>query len=441
MATTRTTNNRSARNGGVYTAMNGHTESATPGFGGQVDSDREAIERLNTELQHARNENRQLVDALRSLHGQFNSLQMHAEKQSALLLCGGEELQNAKHRLVSLERELERTRKEHERAHTRHVPENTKDVGEIEKSDAVLRARLKKLEIDPDGHQSDLSQSGGQLEDYCEALASMQQEIRDWKAVAEEQERDNAELALKMRTLERRCAELDGYRAERESAYEELQKTFSGRNKEIERLSRNVERIQKELSGILDRKAQEETDDRLPQNDCSEISDTVVTLPAIDSAYLNSADGEAVKPSWYTEENTDAAHWAVGAQREPNCSRKGKGIDRNPALRRYIIMPIGGKQPDSHYPLDKKVMTIGRSRSTDIPVVSDKVSRVHARIIQTGSRVIIEDMGSKNGLLVNTKPKRYQALKHGDTFTIGTRDFELFDSQAVGDARPTVPAA
>ena len=439
MASTRTTGSKSAGNGGIYTAMNGRTESGTPGFGGQVDGDQEAIKRLNAELHHARNENRQLVDALRSLHSQFNSLQMHAEKQSELLLCGGEELQDAKHRLVSLERELARIRKEYERTHTRHVPEHSQADGKIETGDAGFHAGLKKLEINADDVQSELPQSDGQLSDYCVALARMQQEIRDWKAVAEEQERDNTELALKMRSLERRCAELDGHRAARESAYEELQKTFSGRNREIERLSRNVARIQKELSGILEGKAQEKIDEQPPQEGRSEISDTVVTLPAIDSACLNSANGEAVKPWWYTEENADTARWVVGTQRRPNTSRKG--MDKTPSFRRYFIMQIGGKLSGSHHPLDKKVMTIGRSRSNDIPVVSEKVSRVHARIIQTGSRLIIEDMGSKNGLLVNSKPKRYQALKHGDTFTIGTTEFELFDSQAVGEARPTVPAA
>lgn len=439
MATTRTTNNHQAKNGGPYPAISGHKESAMRSFAERVGGDREAIERLNADLHHARNENSQLVAALRSLHSQFNSLQMHADKQSELLLCGGEELQDAKLRLVALQRELERSGKEYEQVQSRGGPDQAKDLDTIEKSNAALRARLGELENYVESHKSEWTQSDRRLRDYHDALAGMEQEISDWKAAAEKQERDNAELAVKIVSLERRCAELDGRRAERESAYDELRSTFDGRNDEIERLNKNVSRMQEEFARIFEEIGQETADVQRSVDDRPIVGDTVVTLPAIDEAYAKSRNGNAVKPWWYSEENADAEQWAAGAQQKPETGRKSNGKDSS--LQRYIVMPIGGKKNVSHYPLDKKIVTIGRSRGNDIPVVSGCVSRVHARIIQTGSRVIIEDMGSRNGLLVNSRPKRYQALRHGDTFTIGSSEFELFDAEASGHAQPATADA
>ena len=64
-------------------------------------------------------------------------------------------------------------------------------------------------------------------------------------------------------------------------------------------------------------------------------------------------------------------------------------------------------------------MTIGRGHSSDIRIASHYVSRVHAKIRTNGIATIIEDAGSKNGLLVNSERVQRRVLHHGDVVSLG----------------------
>ena len=82
------------------------------------------------------------------------------------------------------------------------------------------------------------------------------------------------------------------------------------------------------------------------------------------------------------------------------------------------------------YPLFKETMTIGRADSCDIQLVNDFLSRVHARIVSTPSGVAIEDVESRNGIRVNEKDVKRQALRNGDIIDIGPMRFRLVDTAA-----------
>ncbi len=64
---------------------------------------------------------------------------------------------------------------------------------------------------------------------------------------------------------------------------------------------------------------------------------------------------------------------------------------------------------------------LGRGRTADVLVVDLGASRRHARLRVRGSRIAVEDLGSKNGLTVNgrTAAHRPVALRHGDRIAIG----------------------
>lgn len=444
MATTRTTVHPSAkgtRNG--HPGINGNAESGLRGFGNQIGSNKEMIERLNADLLHARNENNQLVEALRSLHSQFNSLQMHTEKQTELLLCGGEELREAKQQLVQMQRELEQTKKGYERMREQGAAQedarHSEDLSEIEKSNAALRARLQELEAHIDGQTGQWAKSDRKLKDYHDALAGMEQEINDWKEAAEQQERDNAELALKIVSLERRCAELDGRRAERESAYEELRATFSNRTSEVEKLNENVIRMQQEIAKLSAGADDGYAGPALSVNGIAPALHDIAASSNGGARKSNSTDGGGPRPWWFTDDDKSSPRPSADSATRECVSTKAD--ENRTAQARFIVMPIGRKETETHYPIDKRVVTIGRSRDNDIPVNSACVSRVHARIIQTASGPVIEDMGSKNGVLVNSKRRRRHKLKHGDTFTIGFREFEVFDAGDGKSAQTAPPAA
>ena len=82
------------------------------------------------------------------------------------------------------------------------------------------------------------------------------------------------------------------------------------------------------------------------------------------------------------------------------------------------------------YPLFKETMTIGRADIADIQLNNDFLSRVHARIVTTPNGVAIEDVESRNGIRVNAKPAKRQALRHGDIIDLGPKRFRFIDTAA-----------
>ena len=94
------------------------------------------------------------------------------------------------------------------------------------------------------------------------------------------------------------------------------------------------------------------------------------------------------------------------------------GADPGEWARRKMFVSV--EHPDRlSFSLSKQDTTIGRSRESDVQINDQFVSRVHARVLSYTSGTIIEDMGSKNGILVNSEPVTRRALKHGDIVSLG----------------------
>jgi len=64
--------------------------------------------------------------------------------------------------------------------------------------------------------------------------------------------------------------------------------------------------------------------------------------------------------------------------------------------------------------LNKPIMTIGRLSSNDISVPSQRVSRLHAKILASNGAWVIEDAESLNGLVFQGKRIDRHILRHGD---------------------------
>jgi hypothetical protein len=121
---------------------------------------------------------------------------------------------------------------------------------------------------------------------------------------------------------------------------------------------------------------------------------------------------ELVFPDGYGDEKEDDEKEDASAESDAQTSR--------------LLVFLDAQQP-MKFPLYKKVMTIGRSEEADIHVPDDFVSRVHARLVTTDSGVVVEDVASKNGILVNAKPADRQPLRHGDVLGIGKLRFTFID--------------
>lgn len=86
----------------------------------------------------------------------------------------------------------------------------------------------------------------------------------------------------------------------------------------------------------------------------------------------------------------------------------------------------------SEWPLDEKDIMIGRGPDCHIILEDSQVSWRHAKIVKAYGGYMVEDLGSTNGLTVNSRRVNKQMLKYGDVVKIGAHD--LCFKMALGDA-------
>jgi len=93
----------------------------------------------------------------------------------------------------------------------------------------------------------------------------------------------------------------------------------------------------------------------------------------------------------------------------------------------------------SEYPLVAEETSIGRKPENAIHIDNLAVSGHHARVLKIGSKVILEDLGSTNGTLVDNKQITKHILKHGDSILIGKHTLtyvQVEDSPVVTQNEP-----
>jgi len=93
----------------------------------------------------------------------------------------------------------------------------------------------------------------------------------------------------------------------------------------------------------------------------------------------------------------------------------------------------------SEYPLVAEETSIGRKPENSIHIDNLAVSGHHARVLKIGSKVILEDLGSTNGTLVNHKQITKHILNHGDSILIGKHTLtyvQIEDSPIAAQSEP-----
>ena len=116
------------------------------------------------------------------------------------------------------------------------------------------------------------------------------------------------------------------------------------------------------------------------------------------------------------------------------------GLDKTPERSRAVetnvegvpapaLICLTGEAP-KRFALNKKHVTVGRAAHCDLQVLTHFVSREHARISLAGDTAVIEDLGSRNGIFVNSVRVERQELRHGDLITIGETQFRFVESMA-----------
>ncbi|MBW2736531.1 MAG: FHA domain-containing protein, partial [Deltaproteobacteria bacterium] len=96
------------------------------------------------------------------------------------------------------------------------------------------------------------------------------------------------------------------------------------------------------------------------------------------------------------------------------------------------VMALTGELAGRRFVIDDELL-IGRDADTTIQVPGNDVSRHHCRVYKTtAGHYVLEDLGSRNGTLVNGKPIEMHILQFGDRFQVGTRTlFVLTNHEAL----------
>lgn len=95
------------------------------------------------------------------------------------------------------------------------------------------------------------------------------------------------------------------------------------------------------------------------------------------------------------------------------------------ALREALLVLTEEGEFRASWVLSQEVIAIGRLSDNDVCINDRWISRYHARMRREGMRYVLEDLGSKNGLFVNSKRVTEPvALEDGDVIQIAPR-FQL----------------
>jgi two-component system cell cycle response regulator len=89
------------------------------------------------------------------------------------------------------------------------------------------------------------------------------------------------------------------------------------------------------------------------------------------------------------------------------------------------LVTLYGQDLGRRFVLQKSEVVIGRSSKCDIRIDQESVSRNHASLLNNGRSVVLRDLGSTNGTLVNDQQVDEYVLRHGDLIKIGRTVFKF----------------
>jgi pSer/pThr/pTyr-binding forkhead associated (FHA) protein len=82
---------------------------------------------------------------------------------------------------------------------------------------------------------------------------------------------------------------------------------------------------------------------------------------------------------------------------------------------------------------------VGRATDADFVIDDTLASRRHIRVLKDAGAWTVEDLGSRNGTLVNGQRVQRQGLKDGDLLKVGGTEL-IFRDEGAAPAAPAAPA-
>src|SRR5581483_4466105 len=111
--------------------------------------------------------------------------------------------------------------------------------------------------------------------------------------------------------------------------------------------------------------------------------------------------------SWDDDEHTHVSHSPLDELKQ-----------RSERDRPYLVV-LSGTDVGQMHKVDGGECLIGRSTAANVRLNDDGVSRRHARIVVVDGAVMVEDLGSANGVFVNGARVQSAALRDGDKIQLG----------------------
>src|SRR5699024_3752103 len=82
-----------------------------------------------------------------------------------------------------------------------------------------------------------------------------------------------------------------------------------------------------------------------------------------------------------------------------------------------------------HFPIYKKIISIGRAGAADVSIASSTLADFHAQIVFDGRDFSLGELDRKGPIRVNGKKKRRTKVFHNDKITLGDVElvFSIYD--------------
>lgn len=97
---------------------------------------------------------------------------------------------------------------------------------------------------------------------------------------------------------------------------------------------------------------------------------------------------------------------------------------------RFSLVFEGGSRDGESIPIRPPSLKIGRKPGNDLVLDDANASGAHAEIAFEGERIVLRDLGSTNGTILDGRKIEEVILSHGDKITIGHTFFRFTDAQA-----------
>jgi chromosome segregation ATPase len=269
----------------------------------------------------------------------------------------------------------------------KRVDELEKDLAERSQQLQALRDDLQTSDDLRRLAQEHLSERTAQLASTQEALDRQSQRAERLETERDAAQQESTRIRTELDALSAHAMELGRLRGEAAGETQHLKLALAAQQKLVARLETEI-RAKQATVDVLERSVER-------------ITDLGASLAALDQQMNGGGDGN-VDVLLDDERNGNIVD--VGERTRIEAGRK-------------LVVTIGGRAFD--YPLSKKQVTIGRGHDSDIRIASHFISRIHARISTDAATTVIEDAGSKNGVVVNSQRVRRRVLRDGDVVNLG----------------------